>query len=248
MRASRFSTTSLASVLVLVGCGGGAETSPPPSTPAPPAASAPPPAVTPAPAAAAEPSPAPSASSAATEPAAAAPEASAEAPAPGDAQRDIKFIQTPEGLRVEILGVKFVPKVETVRTAAGFDVKLTLNATASEPRSLLAPKAGPLAFAGVVKRAGKAEPEPFHDEREGDGDQPLGAGTTVKLSRTWPGTLKVHALGNGDVLELDVALWGLGTSASDRRAVKQFLRVKAKVEHWKASARLEPPPSMKGKS
>ncbi|HEV8550338.1 MAG TPA: hypothetical protein VGQ57_14945 [Polyangiaceae bacterium] len=246
MRASLPSSNLLAIVLVLAGCGSGAETSPPPSTPESTPVAPAPLAAAPAAADSAASSPAPSAAPA--QPPAAAPEASADAPPPSDAPRDVKFIQTPEGLRVEVLGVKFVPKVETVRTQAGFDVKLTVSATAGEPRSLLTPKAGPFAFAGVVKRAGKSDAEQFGDERQGDGEQPLGAGTTVKLSRTWPGTLKVHSLGNGDVLELDVALWGLGTQASDRRAVKQFLRVKAKVEHWKASARIEPPPSVKGKS
>jgi hypothetical protein len=149
---------------------------------------------------------------------------------------------------VEILGVKFVPKVEAVRTQLGFVVKVTLAATASEARTLLAPKNGALAFAGTVKRAGQSEPEHFGDEREGDGEQPLGAGTTVKLTREWPGSLtKVHPLGNGDSLELDVGLWGLGTTVADRRAVKQFMHVKAKVEKWKGRASVEPPPSMKGK-
>jgi hypothetical protein len=228
---------ALALALALPGCGGGAESAPPPSAPSSPPEPAP--AAEPPPAAApAEPPPAADAP---------APAAADEAAAARDAQRDIKFIQTPEGLRVEILGVKFVPKVETVRTPAGFGVKVMLSATASEARTLLAPKAGPIAFAGSIQRAGKSEPERFGDEREGEGEQPLGAGTTVKLSREWPGKLKVQALGNGDVLELDVALWGLGTSASDRRAVKQFLRVSAKVDKWKASARVEVPPSMKGK-
>jgi hypothetical protein len=155
--------------------------------------------------------------------------------------------QSPEGLRVELLGVKFVPKVETVRTELGFVVKVTLSATASESRTLLAPKNGALAFAGDVKRAGKSEVEHFGDEREGDGEEPLPAGTSVKLSREWPGKLKVRPLGNGDSLELDVALWGLGTTAADRRPVKQFLHVKAKVEKWKGRASVEVPPSMKGK-
>ncbi|HWP07683.1 MAG TPA: hypothetical protein VNN72_18155 [Polyangiaceae bacterium] len=234
--------TSKASFLVAIavaGCGGGAETAPPPSAPAP----------SPAPAASAEPvaSSAPPADPPPAADAAPPPAPAEEAPAPSDAQRDIKYIQTPEGLKVEILGVKFVPKVEAVRTPAGFAVKVLVNATASEARTLLAPKAGPLAFAGSIKRAGKAEPETFGDERSGDGEQPLGEGTTVKLSREWPGKLKIQPLGNGDVLELDVALWGLGTSASDRRAVKQFFHVKAKVEKWKGSARVEVPPSMKGK-
>ncbi len=158
----------------------------------------------------------------------------------------MKFIVTPEGPRVEILGVKFVPKVEAVRTQLGFIVKLTVSATAGEARTLLAPKNGALAFAGNVKRSGQAEPEHFGDEREGDGEEPLPPGTSVKLTREWPGKLKVRPLGNGDSLELDVALWGLGTTPADRRPVKQFLRVKAKVEHWKARASVEPPPSMKG--
>jgi len=242
MSASAVSKTFVALVLGLSGCGGGAATSPPAEAPPPaePATGKAPaePATTPAPSDAPPTAPATEAAAPAAEPAESE---------PSDAPRDLKFIQTPEGLRVEILGVKFVPKVDTVRTPAGFGVKVTLNATASESRSLLAPKNGALAFAGVVKRAGKAEPEAFGDEREGDGEQPLGAGTTVKLTREWPGKLKVRPLSNGDVLELDIALWGLGTSASDRRSVKQLLRVKAKVEQWKASARAEVPPSVKGK-
>ncbi|HEX5100949.1 MAG TPA: hypothetical protein VFV94_15670 [Polyangiaceae bacterium] len=239
MSAHVLSKASFLVAMAVVSCGGGAETAPPPSAPAP----VPAPAPSPEPVASSAP-PADSAATADAPPAAAPAE---EAPAPSDAQRDIKYIQTPEGLRVEILGVKFVPKVEAVRTPAGFAVKVLVNATASEARTLLAPKAGPLAFAGSIKRAGKAEPETFGDERSGDGEQPLGEGTTVKLSREWPGKMKVQPLGNGDVLELDVALWGLGTSASDRRAVKQFFHVKAKVEKWKGSARVEVPPNMKGK-
>lgn len=221
--------------LALAGCGGGAESAPPPSAPTP------------------APAPAPPAETAAPAPAPAETAPAAEAPPPAPAEeaheaaRDIKYIQTPEGLRVEISGVKFVPKVETVRTPAGFGVKVMVSATANEARTLLAPKNGALAFAGSIKRAKKSEPETFGDEREGDGDQPLGAGTSVKLSREWPGKLKVPALSNGDVLELDVGLWGLGTSASDRRAVKQFFHVKAKVDKWKGSARVEVPPNMKGK-
>ena len=53
-------------------------------------------------------------------------------------------------------------------------------------------------------------------------------------------------LGNGDVLELDVGLWGLGATAAERRPVRQLLRVKVVVENWKGRARVEPPPSVKG--
>jgi hypothetical protein len=232
---------------VVAACGGQSERTPPAATPAPTPVAAKTPDAAPEPSASV-PAPAPAASAPENAPAAAsdAPPAADSSPAT-EAQREVKYIKSPEGLRVEVLGVKFVPKVETVRTELGFVVKLTVSATATEARSLLAPKNGPLAFAGNVKRSGQAEPEHFGDERTGDDEEPLPPGTSVKLSREWPGKLKVRPLGNGDTLELDVALWGLGTTATDRRAVKQFLHVKAKVEKWKGRASVELPPNMKGK-
>lgn len=191
------------------------------------------------------------------EPAATEPEVSADAPPPaGDAesaepkpdpnaQRDIRYIKTPEGLRIEILGVKFFPKAEAVKTPAGIGVRLTLEATASEARSLLAPQHGPLAFAGAIQRKGKSEAETFGDERKGDGELLLDPAKPTKIVREWPGK-KGGGLGNGDVLELDVGLWGLGETAADRRPVKQLVRVKVVVENWKGRARVEPPPSVKG--
>jgi hypothetical protein len=226
----------VALVAALAGCGASPSESPPPATPTPAAAA---PAAAPAPVVAPASPPTPAAS--------AAPASTADdTPAP-EPQRGVKYIVTPEGPRVEILGVKFVPKVEMVRTQLGFAVKVTVSATASEARTVLSPTNGALAFAGNVKRSGQSEAEHFVDEREGDGEEPLPAGTSVKLTREWPGKLKVRPLANGDSLELDVALWGLGTTATDRRPVKQFLRIKAKVEHWKGRASVEPPPSMKGK-
>ena len=119
------------------------------------------------------------------------------------------------------------------------------HATASDARSQLAPKPGPLAFAGAIKRKGKSEAETFGDERKGDGELLLDPAKPTKIVREWPGP-KGGALGNGDVLELDVGLWGLGATAAERRPVKQFLRVKVVVEDWKGRARVEPPPSVKG--
>jgi hypothetical protein len=160
-----------------------------------------------------------------------------------DAPRDVRFVQTPEGLRVEVLGVKFVPKAVATKTPAGVGVKLTIEATTSEGRSLLAPQHGPLAFAGTIKRKGKEEQ--FGDERKGEGELLLDPAKPTKIVREWPGK-DWGALGNGDVLELDVGLWGLGANAAERRPVKQFLRVKVVVENWKGRARVEPPPSVKG--
>jgi hypothetical protein len=68
----------------------------------------------------------------------------------------------------------------------------------------------------------------------------------VKISRDFP-PKGVRPLGNGDILELDVGLWGLGTGPNDRRAVKQFARVKASVTGWKGKASISPPPTVTGK-
>jgi hypothetical protein len=223
-----------------VACGGSRADAPAPSAPEAPAPAT---SVAPAPASSEE-APAPAAEAAA--PAADAPEEAAPPARDPNATRDVRYVVMPEGLKIEVDGVRFMAKAEPVRTPAGFNVRVTISATASESRSLLAPKNGPLAFAGAVKRAGKPEPEAFGDERQGEGDEPLGAGTTVKLSREWP-PKGVRPLGNGDVLELDVGLWGLGTGPSDRRAVKQFARVKASVDHWKGKASVQPPPSLIGK-
>jgi hypothetical protein len=226
-----------------VACGASQADAPPATTPAAPTAASPPeplasPTAGAAPATTTEPTPGD-----------AAQEAPAEAAPPThdpNAIRDVRYVATPEGLKIEVDGVRFMAKAEPVRTPAGFHVRVIVSATATESRSLLAPKNGPLAFAGAVKRAGKAEAEQFGDERQGEGDEPLGAGTTVKLSRQWP-PKGVRPLGNGDVLELDVGLWGLGTGPSDRRAVKQFARIKATVDQWKGRASVSPPPSLIGK-
>src|SRR6186713_210874 len=144
--ARRLSFGWLSGVLVSVtlGCGSSA---PPAETPAAPAPVEAPPVPEPEAQKAPEPEADP------VSPAGRAP-SDAPAPANSDEQRSIRYVQTPEGLRVEILGVKFVPKAEAVKTPAGIGLKLTLEATTAESRSLLSPQHGPLAFAGAVKRKG----------------------------------------------------------------------------------------------
>ena len=175
------------------------------------------------------------------------PPSDAPAPAPDpDAARNVRYVMTQDGLKVDVIGAHFLVNTKAVRTPAGFEIHVDVEASANEARSLASPDSGPLAFAGSVTRAKASEPERFGDERKGDGEKTLGSGKPLKFSRTWPGK-GGRPLGNGDVLELDVGLWGLGHGADDRRAVKQFARVKARVDKWKASARVEPPPGLVGK-
>jgi hypothetical protein len=232
----RDSLTPLLVIVLLGACSGSQTEAPPASAPSEPVPSAEAP---PADAAPAPPEPAPA------ETAQAAPEPAPEGRSP-DAQREVRYVAMSDGLKVEVDGVRFMTKAEAVRTQEGFHVRVTLSATAEEARSLLKPKNGPMAFAGAIKRAGKSEPEQFGDDRQGEGEEVLPAGTTVKISRDFP-PKGVRPLGNGDSLELDVGLWGLGTGPNDRRAVKQFARVKASVASWKGKASIVPPPTVTGK-
>ena len=226
---------------MVIACGGAA--TPPPD--APPAAE-PPPAVDAAPAESAkpsEPAPAPTASGESGAPAPAAP--AAEDP---NATRSVTYVVVPEGLKITVAGVRFTVTASAAQIAAGWGAKVSVVASAvdGKPHSLSSPKAGPLAFAGSVRRKGSSEAEPFGDERAGDGEQGVFGDDATKFSRTWP-MKGVRVLGTGDALDLQIALWGLGVEKEARRPVKQFCHVRVLVEKGKPRAVVEPPASASGK-
>src|SRR6187402_2982418 len=215
------------SLLVWFAACGGAPP-PPPAEPAPP----PPPAVT---------------AAAPVEPADddAAPPKKSDDP---NAQREITYTVVPEGLKVSVAGVKFNVSAGAAPVGAGWGVWIKVVGVASDgkPHSLTNPKAGPLAFAGSVTRKGKSDPEPFGDERSGDGELAIFGDDPTKFSRTWP-PKGVGALTPGDSLDLQIALWGLGVEADSRRPVKQFCHVRMVVEKGKPRAIVEPPASVSGR-
>lgn len=227
-------------VVWFAACGGAA---PPPAEPAPP----PEPAVpAPAPVAKAPPAPAePTDDDAASASASASAKKKDEDP---NAQREVTYTVVPEGLKVAVAGVKFNVAVGAAPVGAGWGVfiKVTANANDGKPHSLTNPKAGPLAFAGTVTRKGKSEPEHFGDERAGDGDLAIFGDDPTKFSRTWP-PKGVGALTPGDSLDLQIALWGLGTETDSRRPVKQFCHVRMQVDKGKPRAIVEPPSSVASK-
>jgi hypothetical protein len=246
---SGFSAPSLLSVsfLLAVGaaaCGGGTAATPPADSPAATSAVAP---AEPAPAAAAPAAPPATSDSAPSADAAPKPEPKA-APDP-NATREVTYVVVPEGLKISVAGVKFLASSVAELTPAGWGVKINVEATADDGKahSLTKPKAGPLAFAGTVTRKGKTEPEHFGDERAGDGEQAVSSDSPTKFSRNWP--LKgTRPLAIGDALDLQVALWGLGTDADSRRPLKQFFHVRMQVgTKGKPKAIIEPPASASGK-
>jgi hypothetical protein len=249
---ARFSTWSLLRVsfaltLGASACGGAAPVSPPAEPAAANTAAAQSAAPT-TPAAASDTAPtAGAAPSADTADAAPKPEPKA-APDP-NATREVTYVVVPEGLKISVAGVKFMASSVAELSPAGWGVKVSVEASADDGKahSLTKPKAGPLAFAGSVLRKGKTEPEHFGDERTGDGEEAISADSPTKFSRNWP--LKgTRPLAIGDTLDLQVALWGLGTDADSRRPVKQFFRVRMQVgTKGKPKAIIEPPASAAGK-
>jgi hypothetical protein len=228
--------------LLVAACGGGAQATPPAETPPADSAAAPAPAAVPS--ASAE-APAPAADA----PSADAPPKPAKAEPDPNAAREVTYVVVPEGLKISVAGVKFLASSVAEQTGGGWAVKVDVEASSDDGKthSLSKPKAGPLAFAGSVTRKGKSEPEHFGDERAGDGEETVAGEKPLKISRNWP-IKGVRALAIGDALDLQVALWGLGTDADSRRPVKQFFHVRMQVDpKGKPRAIVEPPPSAAGK-
>jgi pyruvate/2-oxoglutarate dehydrogenase complex dihydrolipoamide acyltransferase (E2) component len=225
----------------LAGCG--AEAPPEPKTPDA-AAEAPAPAAEPAaaPAEAAPPEAKPEEPKADLAPAA-KPAAPAKDP---NAAREVKYVVTPEGLKIEVAGVRFLASAAAKQIAQGWGAKVTIKAEATDGKEhvLLNPKNGPIAFAAAVFKKGSTEAERIPDSREGDGEIKLSSSPST-FSREFPAK-GGRVLGMGETLDMEVALWGLGESAEDRRPVKQFFHVKMKVDKGKPKAVVEPPSSATG--
>lgn len=218
-------------------CGGGA-------TPEPQTAE-----VVPSAEAPAEPAPAaPSAEAAPT----AAPESTEVEPTPAapeqdpNAPREVKYVVTPEGLKVEVAGVRFLVSAEAKQIAQGWGAKITVKAEVTDGKEhvLLSPKNGPIAFAAAVFKKGSSEAERIPDGRDGEGELKLSPGSPATFSREFPNK-GGRVLAIGETLDMQVALWGLGESKEDRRPVKQFVHVKMKVDKGKPKAIVEPPASAK---
>jgi hypothetical protein len=162
---------------------------------------------------------------------------------PDLAVRDVTYVVTPTGLKVTVAGTRFAVTAVATSVAGGWGVKVNVEAAANDGllHSLSKPEAGPLAFAGAVTRRGQAEADHFGDERAGDGELAV-TDAALKISRSWP-MRGSRPLAIGDALDLQVALWGLGTDANSRRPVKQFVHVRMRVDKGKPKAVVEPPPS-----
>lgn len=160
-----------------------------------------------------------------------------------NAMREVKYVVTPEGLKIEVAGVRFLASAQAKQIAQGWGAKVTIKAEATDGKEhvLLNPKNGPIAFAAAVFKKGSTEAERIPDSREGDAEVKLSSSPST-FSREFPAK-GGRVLAMGETLDMEVALWGLGESAEDRRPVKQFFHVKMKVDKGKPKAIVEPPSS-----
>jgi hypothetical protein len=163
-----------------------------------------------------------------------------------NAQREVKYVVAPEGLKVEAAGVRFSVAADAKQIAQGWGVKLSVKAESADGKEhvLLSPKNGPLAFAAAVFKKGSSEAERIPDGRDGEGELTVAPGSPISFSRQFPNP-GGRVLAIGETLDMEVALWGLGETKDDRRPLKQFVHVKMKVEKGKPRAIVEPPASAK---
>lgn len=161
-----------------------------------------------------------------------------------NAMREVRYVVTPEGLKIEVAGVRFLASAEAKQIGQGWGAKISVKAEVTDGKEhvLLNPKNGPIAFAAAVFKKGSTEAERIPDERNGEADLKLSPGSPATFSRDFPNK-GGRVLGMGETLDMEVALWGLGETAEDRRPVKQFFHVKMKVDKGKPRAVVEPPSS-----
>jgi hypothetical protein len=165
--------------------------------------------------------------------------APADAPPQKETGREVIYRMTPDGLKVEVEGAVFAVAAQSYVKPEGYGVEVFVEATAKVEGTLANPTAGPIAFAGkVVRKTGRVDQ--FGDRKGGNGTKPLGPSSPQKFSRKWP-IENVSLLSPGDVLELQVGLWGYAPSNGKLRPVRKFATVTMKATEHGASPVVDAP-------
>lgn len=155
----------------------------------------------------------------------------------GHEAREVLYRVSQRGLKVQIEGSEFLPKVEAVKINGRWGVRLTVTATTEAERALLSPDRGPLAFGGQVKRG---TVESFGDQRSGNDVLLLTPEAPITFARTWPGSGEKGLL-PGESLELQVGLWGLGPDAETLGPIRRFVVVRMTADQQGAQPIVQPP-------
>jgi hypothetical protein len=158
-------------------------------------------------------------------------------------QREVLYKVTPEGLLVDVDGVRFRPKAEpTKEPNGGYRIRITVQAESvdDDTHVLLSPENGPLAFAVRIYDKSGAEQAHHGDERSGEEQQFIMPGGPLTFSREWPSGSVKGPLWWGQKVRLEVGLWGVGRANEKTRPMKKFFVVEM-VGGAKAQAVISPP-------
>lgn len=238
----RSATLTVGAAWIVVACGGGSPASAPESPPADVAPEQGSPAAPPAKAEPKEPAVKPAPSEEELE---AQKLAEAERRRQGSApkEREVVYRVTPEGLAVEVDGVRFKPSAKPVKKAnGGYAIAISVQAEATDDQThfLLSPENGPLSFAAKIFDKNGAQVAHHSDHRSGEDSQFITPDGRLMLSREWPSGSVKGPLWWGQKVTLHVGLWGLGTSAENTRPLNKFFVVEM-VGGAKPQAIITPP-------
>ena len=143
--------------------------------------------------------------------------------------RQVIYRVTPEGLLIEVAGVRFQPQAEAVKHAnGGYGIRLKVKAQSIDDQAhvLLSPKGGPLALAATIYQKNGSQHAQHGDTREGNDREFVMPGGVLELTREWPSGTVRGPLWWGQKVRLDVGLWGLGGAEnSDERPVRKLFVV-----------------------
>jgi len=151
--------------------------------------------------------------------------------------RNVVYRVTPEGLIVDVEGVRFEPSVEAVKMKGGaWGVKLTVKAKSTNDgmHNLLSPKEGPLSIAGYIETK-DGQLIQFSDQRDGDDELFVAPGQPLEFERTFPsGAVSerggaMRPLYWHENLTITVGLWGLGVNGEQRRPLQRLFVVRMKA-------------------
>jgi hypothetical protein len=158
-------------------------------------------------------------------------------------EREVLYKVTPQGLVVDVDGVRFKPKAEpTKKPNGGYGIRITVEAESMDDDThvLLSPDNGPLSFAVRIYDKDGNEQAKHGDERTGDEQQYIMPGGPLTLTREWPSGSVKGPLWWGQKVTLHVGLWGLGRANDKTRPLKKFFVVEM-VGGAKPQAVISPP-------
>lgn len=142
--------------------------------------------------------------------------------------REVLYRVGPDGLVIEIEGVRLTPSAQVLRKPnGGYGVRLRLvvEDLVDDAHVLLVPELGPLSMAASVFDAKGNRVAQHGDVREGGEYVLLGPGSKQEFTREWPSGNVQGPLWWGRRLHLEVGLWGLGRNEQEQRPVRKLFQL-----------------------